>query len=211
MKKTIINILRFLNKEKYYLIISIIIGVIFTSKIYADNLQKGISEKVIRFHVLANSDSANDQMLKLMVRDAVLERFEKELKISGDVSQTREILNNNLLEIKAVADGVIKQQGYNYSTKVYLASENFPTRKYGDITLPSGDYETLRIDIGGGEGHNWWCVMFPPLCYVDVSSDTVPIEEKMKIKEQFGKEEFEAVTEDSYKVNYKFKIAEIWE
>lgn len=135
--------------------------------------QQTIEKKVIRFHVIANSDSNEDQALKLKVRDKVLEYIYPKLKDSKNLDESRNILKENDEEIKKVAQDVIMNSGYNYSVNTTLDMENFPIKSYGNITLPQGKYEAYRIIIGSGEGRNWWCVMFPPLCFIDITKGQV--------------------------------------
>lgn len=153
-----------------------------------------ISEKLIRFHVIANSDREDDQALKLKVRDEVLKYIQPKLKDSKSIEQSREILKNEDKKILDIANEVIKANGYSYNTESTLSKEYFPVKTYGNITLPQGEYEAYRIIIGTGEGKNWWCVMFPPICFVDITKGEVAYEETEKeMKEVLDDKEFEAV------------------
>lgn len=123
-----------------------------------------IESRVLRLHILANSDSESDQALKLKVRDAVLKISPE---IFGDVSSKQEAIEKakaDLPKFIAEAERIIKAEGYNYSVKAEVVNDKFNTRVYENFTLPAGDYDAVRITIGSGEGHNWWCVMFPALC-----------------------------------------------
>lgn len=123
-----------------------------------------LNEELIRLHVVANSDSREDQEVKLQVRDAVIESLEADLKSLGDVEQAKAYLQENLPKIQAVANQTLKKAGYSGDAVVSLCKEAFDTRDYDTFSLPAGIYEALRIVIGEGEGHNWWCVVFPTLC-----------------------------------------------
>lgn len=123
-----------------------------------------LNEELIRLHVVANSDSREDQEIKLQVRDAVIESLEADLKSLGDVEQAKAYLQENLPKIQAVANQTLKKAGYSGDAVVSLCKEAFDTRDYDTFSLPAGIYEALRIVIGEGEGHNWWCVVFPTLC-----------------------------------------------
>lgn len=123
-----------------------------------------LNEELIRLHVVANSDSREDQEVKLRVRDAVIESLEADLKSLGDVEQAKAYLQENLPKIQAVANQTLKKAGYSGDAVVSLCKEAFDTRDYDTFSLPAGIYEALRIVIGEGEGHNWWCVVFPTLC-----------------------------------------------
>jgi stage II sporulation protein R len=123
----------------------------------------------IRFHVIANSDSPEDQQLKLRVRDRLLERFGPELSDIHSIDQGRRIIGEKLSAIREVALEEIKSSGRTYPVQVMFGRFPFPTRVYGDLVLPAGEYEALKVIIGQGKGANWWCVMFPPLCFIDIS------------------------------------------
>lgn len=172
-----------------------------------------VKDILIRFHVIANSDSDEDQNLKLKVRDEVIEYLYPMLKESKSLDESRKILLDNEDEVNNIAQDVIKGNGYNYKTKIQLSHENFPEKSYGNIILPQGNYEAFRIIIGSGEGRNWWCVMFPPLCFIDVT--------KGKVEEDESKKELDREVEknrddgskseedDEEKVVVKFKLFEI--
>lgn len=126
-----------------------------------------VKDLLIRFHVIANSDSEEDQNLKLKVKNKVIDYLYPYLNDSKSLDESRQILKDRMEEVKKLAEEVIKDNNYKYSIKVELSRENFPEKSYGKITLPQGNYEAFRIIIGSGQGKNWWCVMFPPLCFVD--------------------------------------------
>lgn len=179
------------------LFILIIIFVYSTWMIY-NNQSKLSNEDFIRFHVIANSNTDADQKLKLKVRDAVLAKINNELvqeamsqdleafqasdavvlnarnkeasrtRVTLDLEQSKKYIQENLKEIEAAAAHVVKENGYDYPVKAELGVRWIPQKSYGDITFPSGNYEALNITIGEGKGHNWWCVLFPPLCLIGV-------------------------------------------
>lgn len=159
--------------KKVILIISIflisfiyIIHPVLADKYLLDN---PYNEGIIRFHVRANSDREEDQALKLKVRDEILEVMVEKFKDSSSIDESREIIKENMNEIKLIAERVIRENNYDYPVDVFLGMDYFPTRKYGNMVFPQGTYETLLVTIGKGEGQNWWCVMFPPLCFVDIT------------------------------------------
>ena len=123
-----------------------------------------LNEDLIRFHVVANSDGAEDQTVKLQVRDAVLASLQEDLAKIADVEEAKAYLQANLPKIEAVANQTLKAAGFDCEAVATLCREAFDTRYYDTFTLPAGVYEALRITIGEGEGHNWWCVAFPTLC-----------------------------------------------
>ena len=126
--------------------------------------RKQLRDNLIRLHVVANSDSYNDQQLKLQVKDAIVESMKAELQQCSDISQARQYLQENLPRIQQTANAVLKMAGVNHETVVTLCRETFDTRYYDTFALPAGIYESLRIVIGDGNGRNWWCVAFPTLC-----------------------------------------------
>lgn len=210
-----------LQKEKNILLLSIFIGTfitiifILTTKSYSYNIQKGIANEVIRLHVLANSDENYDQQLKIKVKDSVIKMLENELNNSMSKDETRIILLQNLNKIEQKAKQIIEENGYNYNVSAKITFDYFPTKQYGDIILPAGEYEALKIEIGEAKGQNWWCVMFPPLCFIDVSVKEVPKEEKDKLKNILTDTEYDIITKAKNKndipIKIKFKIVEIWQ
>ncbi len=178
---------------------------------YASTVSSDIANSVFRLHIIANSDSDEDQSLKLLVRDNVL-NYMKE--ITPNVSTKEEaisILSAHLDDFKCIALKTINDAGYNYDVNIYVGKFDFPTKEYGDISLPSGIYDALRIEIGEANGHNWWCVMFPTLCFVDVSSGSLDDDSKGILESSLTDEEFSLVSEDSFEINLKFKIVEFFE
>ena len=128
-----------------------------------------LSSKLIRLHVIANSDSPEDQDLKLQVRDTIIGTLDREFEGVDDINISREFIKNNLKYIEEIARREIQKSGKNYSVTAMFDKFPFPVKTYGYVTLPAGEYEALRIIIGSGKGANWWCVLFPPLCFVDIT------------------------------------------
>ena len=176
---------------------------------YTHAVTTDIADSVFRLHVIANSDSAEDQNLKYIVRDKVIEYMSSISQNASSKEDVIEIAKANLDKIQAIASQTIRENGYTYSVNVEVGNFSFPSKRYGDITLPPGYYDALRIKIGEAEGQNWWCVMFPPLCFVDVTSGVVPDESKEIMKENLSKEEFDLISKNSNEVKVKFKIVEV--
>ncbi|MCL2592678.1 MAG: stage II sporulation protein R [Defluviitaleaceae bacterium] len=190
----------------------ITLGVAVSTKIYSDRIQQSIAEKVIRFHVLANSNLEADQELKLKIRDAVLAEYEGILNTSENIAETRSIILENMNGIQAVAEETIKLAGRNYSVAVSLGRSVFPTVEYENIRLPAGEYETLKIVVGEGVGDNWWCVMFPPLCFVDITRGVISDEALAELEETLTAEEFKLLTSsEDVAVEVRFRIVEWWQ
>lgn len=179
---------------------------------YAQNISTNIANSVFRLHVIANSDSEEDQNLKYKVRDKLLEYMNS---ICGNCKSKEEaitIVEENKDTFEQIAMNTIKKEGYSYSVKINIGNFEFPTKNYGDISLPAGYYDALRVEIGEAKGQNWWCVMFPPLCFVDVSSGVVPEESKELMENNLSEEEFALVSNQSDKeIQFKFKLLEFFE
>lgn len=168
-----------------------------------------ISEKLIRFHVIANSDSEGDQAVKLKVRDEVLRYISPRLKGAKSIDESREIIKNEDENLIKIAKKTLIENGYDYKLESTLSKEYFPVKTYGNITLPQGKYEAYRIIIGEGQGHNWWCVMFPPLCFVDVSKGQISYNETEKeMKEVLTEKEYNMVDNTKKSVDKNSKIVD---
>ena len=182
-------------KNKLYLVIifSLLGYLIYSYKntsTYANEMQESISEKILRFHVVANSDSENDQALKLKVRDAVLAYITPKLVDCSSLSETLTVIENESENLQEVATNIVAQEGYNYSINIAVTNCYFPMKTYADMVLPPGDYQALKIIIGEGLGHNWWCVMFPNVCFVGNSTAIMPDESKEKLQYILTEEEY---------------------
>lgn len=200
--------------KKYFVLMFVLILFLgFSAYSYVNAISKDLCNNVFRLHVIANSDSKEDQDLKYKVRDSLIEYMKS---LTSNVNTKEEailIAQNHIDEFKQLAKKVITDNGYNYNVNVEIGNFSFPTKTYGDISLPAGLYDALKVIIGNGEGQNWWCVMFPPLCFVDVTSGVVPEESKKNLSENLNDEEFNLIsnTDDSSIVNFKFKVVEFFE
>ena len=185
---------------------TVITAVLFLGgiKIRQQNLQQGIAEKILRFHVLAASDTKEDQELKLKVRDSVGIYMEENLKGALDKSESEELVRLPLGEIETVAEQTIKEEGYDYPVTASLAYVEFPEKTYGAYVFPAGTYEALEVVIGEGKGHNWWCVMYPNLCFSGSVYEVVDEEAEERLREVLSAEEYEAVfSSGNVKVEWK--------
>lgn len=168
-----------------------------------EQIQQGISGKIMRFHVVANSDSDGDQELKLKVKEAVVSYISPVLKESEDVNRSREILAEQQEEILEIAKQVIRDNGYDYPVTAGFEYTYFPTKSYGSYTFPPGEYEAFMIRIGKSRGKNWWCVLYPPLCFIDISHGVVDRESGGQLEEILTAEEFSAVSGEH--IGFRFK------
>ena len=198
------------------LFFAILIGLITTylfSPAMENNkkMQQDIAQKIIRFHVRANSDSDQDQALKLKVKDSVVDYLQTAMKESDSKENSITYIKNHLDEITAIADATIKKEGYNYKATAYITNEFFPTKVYGDVTIPCGNYDAFRIDIGSSSGQNWWCVLYPPLCFVEGSYGVATDESKMLLKNVLDEDEFNYITDtSSNKISFDLKFLSLF-
>lgn len=178
-----------------------------------DAYVNSIAGKIIRFHVIANSDTQSDQSIKLKVRDKVLAFMYPKLNASKSIDESRKILKKYDKQVKEIAFNVLKSAGYSYGVSSTLSHENFPVKTYGNITLPQGKYEAYRIILGQGKGKNWWCVMFPPLCFVDITKGEVSNRKtESEMKRVLNQNEYNLVDNtcsENKKIEVKFKIVDI--
>lgn len=202
-------------KRKRIILISLVLIALSAVVIgEAIDSKRSFEDKLIRFHVIANSDAPFDQALKLKVRDRIFYEMNDKFD-TKDINEARTIINENIDYIQRIALDEVSTNGYNYSVSIALEDCDFPTKNYGSITLPAGNYEALRIVIGEGEGKNWWCVLFPPLCFVDVKHGLTDEKTKEKMETVLSEEEFEIINNASQEgempVKVKFKTIEILE
>ena len=210
--KNILNLFKTLQ-VKMVIILSFLLFIYTTicAFSYAKNISNNITNNVFRLHVLANSDSQEDQNLKYKVRDNLLSYMNE---ICGNCSTKQEaitLVEKNKENFKQIALDTVKNEGYYYSVNINIGNFEFPTKDYGDISLPAGFYDALRVEIGDANGRNWWCVMFPPLCFVDISSGVVPNESKELLENNLSEEEFALISDNSNtKIKFKFKVLEFF-
>ena len=178
------------------LIVTMVIGVLPT------DAEGEIYDDTLRLHILANSDTSEDQALKLEIRDRILRKYGALLKMGNSIAEAKESVELLLPEIESDAKLWISELGYDYDVNATLSVEWYETRKYESFTLPAGYYSSLRVIIGEGAGQNWWCVMYPPLC-MEMASEYTPPDDGVI---DYSKEEIELITAGKYQV--KFKILE---
>lgn len=176
------------SKLKNFIIIILLLAVfVFINACsYVSAVSSNISNNVFRLHVIANSDSEEDQNLKYIVRNSIIEYVNS--STAGASSKEELISMLDLDKIRNIAQSTVYENGFSYSVTVELGHFDFPTKNYGDVSLPAGFYDALRVKIGKADGKNWWCVMFPPLCFVDVSSGIVPDSSKQILEENLDSE-----------------------
>lgn len=186
--------------SKIFLIGAIMICIMHAAQVEGQDLQRSIADKVLRFHVRANSDTEEDQALKLEVRNGIIQYLEELLAGADGLETSKELLYEHMEDVEAIASRVIYEKGYDYEVSIYFTREYFPVRKYGNVVLPPGEYEALRVDIGEAAGKNWWCILYPAMCFVE--STHAVYQEEEELLEVFTEEEYEYVTE--YTIRFKY-------
>ncbi len=201
-------------RKKVLVILAIIAVVLMGLNSYSKNktesIQKSIASKILRFHVLANSDEESDQDVKLLVRNAVGTYLKPYLSESNSLEETKQIVNEKMEEIINVSQQTLKDNGFDYSVSAKITTTEFPEKKYGEYTFPEGEYEALQIILGKGEGHNWWCVLYPEMCFRGSVYEIVDEEAKEELREVLTAEEYETVFNGG-KYEIRFKVLEFLE
>ncbi|MCI8465641.1 MAG: stage II sporulation protein R [Lachnospiraceae bacterium] len=159
----------------------------------AKAVHEDLADHILRFHVLANSDSEEDQALKLSVKAAILDYLEEALPEDSDLGTTKRFLAAHEVEIQKIAENLIASAGFDYSVTLSLEPWYFPTKSYGDLTFPCGTYEAFRVVIGEGGGKNWWCVLYPSLCFVDATCGIVPEDSKEELQTILDEDTYETL------------------
>lgn len=168
-------------------------------------LQHEIAEKILRFHVLANSDDEIDQDVKLKVRDAVGKYIEPKLAETKDLNETKLIVENEIDNIVKVANQTLEDNGFSYRATAAIKETDFPEKTYGNYTFPAGKYQALQIILGNGQGHNWWCVLYPNMCFRGSVYEIVSTEAEESLREVLTEEEYEEVfNSDNFTIDFKF-------
>ena len=177
-------------------------GAWYTRQYY---LQQQLAEKVLRFHVLANSDSMEDQQLKLEVRDAIGGYMQERMAMAVSKEACKAMVTEHLSDIEQVAGAVVKEAGFSYEVHAELTNCEFPVKAYGAYTFPAGNYEALRVTIGDGNGQNWWCVMYPNMCFENSVYEVVDEKAEESLRAVLDEAEYQAVLNSgTYEVRFRF-------
>jgi len=188
-----------------------IVYILISVSSYSNAVSEEISESIFRLHVIANSNSYEDQNLKYLVRDELIKFMNS---ICANVSSKQEAIKlaqENKNEFYNIAKKVITDNGFNYDVNIDIGNFTFPTKTYGDISLPAGFYDALKVEIGSSSGQNWWCVMFPSLCFVDITEGIVPEESKQNLQDNLGEENYNLIASNKFEFKLKFKLVELFE
>lgn len=201
------------QKLKSFILLALLLFlyVFISAQSYVTAVSTNLSDAVFRLHVIANSDTDADQALKLKVRDSLLAYMNEICSNCSTKDEAISLANQHKDEFQKIAEQTITNNGYNYSVKINIDNFYFPTKNYGDISLPAGMYDALRVEIGEAKGQNWWCVMFPSLCFVDISSGVVDDEAKENLEQNLEEESYSVISDTKKSdVKFKFKLIEFF-
>ena len=168
-----------------------------------------IAPEILRFHVLANSNSTQDQNLKLKVRTMLLNSIYEDLGENASLEDTKTYIRSHESILEKKAENYMKNLGFNYPTHMELTDCYFPTKTYGDMVFPCGNYEAVRVKIGEGKGHNWWCVLYPPLCFTDSSYAVVPDTSKEILRHSIDESDYLKLRKEPVKIHVKLKVLDL--
>lgn len=181
---------------------------LYHRKVKEQHVQQDIAKEILRLHVVANSDSKEDQELKMKVKETVVTYLRGSMRDASSVEEARAEIEKRLPEIEEIAKEKMQTEGYDYEVQAELGECYFPVKEYGDLTFPAGEYEALRVNLGESAGKNWWCVMYPSLCFVDATYQVVPDSSKEKLKDSLTEEEYNSLLDGGDKVQYSSRIIE---
>lgn len=189
--------------KKAIVLFVLILMAALSIKVYSDDIQKDLQEGMVRLHIVANSDSGQDQAVKLMVRDAVLRDIKNKMNmgienVNGDIKSIIDTANNTLYE-----------NGMDYTASANFGKIHFPEKSYKNLTLPEGEYNAVEIILGNGAGHNWWCVLYPPMCIMDDNKAVMSVAAAQILRKNLKSETYDIVTKNDKEVVVKFKVVEI--
>lgn len=169
-------------------------------------LASRLAPSILRFHILANSDSASDQKVKLEVRSLILDYMQEHLRSSSDKAETSRYINDHRAELEETANTYLAKQGFDYEAELELTNCYFPTRTYDHLVVPAGYYDAARIILGKGRGHNWWCVLYPRFCFVDAACERVPDESMELLRDKLNQDDYLALEDNRPDITVRFLL-----
>lgn len=197
-----------MSKKNILIIIFLfLIYFIFYSFSYSHSVSQELEENLFRLHIIANSDSEEDQALKLYVRDKVV-NYLHQFSFSSK-SELISFINNNIAELENVVNDSINEKGYSYPFSIEISNSFFPKKDYNNIHLPAGSYDGLKIKIGESDGKNWWCVLFPPMCLIDSNTCELSQESNNILEDSISEETYSIISDEKKPCTFKFKIVDI--
>lgn len=177
--------------------------------IYGYSAQKGLSDNLLRLHIVSNSNSEFDKEIKLMVRDAIIKEAGNKFSHAESKKECRRLLLSESEEIEKTAQRILDENNTGYTAKVSLEKLYIPRKTYDGIILPEGSYEGFMVRLGKSEGENWWCVVYPPLCFTEEVCGELSDEAKEYLRQTLPAESYNLITGDGISIKYKFKIVEL--
>lgn len=182
-------------------------------KNYSDHVFGSISNNFFRLHIVANSDSTEDQVIKYEIRDSILNYISPELKNSKSKDEALRIIQSNIPAFYDLSNNILSKHNVNYSVNISVGNYNFPTKDYSNFVLPEGNYDALKIELGNASGQNWWCVMFPSICIIDNSTFSTQDSTNDILENSLDSEELSIISKDtdSPDIKIKFKLIELFE
>lgn len=205
--------MHYINKTRFF-ILTVILTLLFSILLsYAKYTGNNLSDSVVRLHIIANSNSPSDQELKLKVRDRILKEVSNIFEGSTSPEEALKYAKQNSSLIAEIAEDEIKKQGFDYDVDIRIGNFPFPTKVYNDIMFPAGSYNAVRVEIGSGMGENWWCVMYPPLCFTD-GTVTISNESRDNLKANMTENEYNLITGKQsgvIPVEIRFKVVELFQ
>lgn len=202
--------MQYINKQRFlalflFLTLLFTIGLSYTKKTF-----NNISDSVMRLHIIANSDSETDQSMKLRIRNRILRETQNIFTNAQSPKETISLAKESISLIRKIAENEVERMGFDYKVKVTIGEFPFPTKSYGNLTLPAGKYNAVRIELGEAQGKNWWCVLYPPLCFTDgvlsASPDTMS-----KLENNLSENDFNLISQNTVPVKVRFKIVEVFQ
>lgn len=203
------------NKLKNFIILAILLFLytFICAQNYVSAVSNNLSQAVFRLHVLANSNSEEDQNLKYKVRDGLIKYMNNICSNCSTKAEAISIANKHKNDFQEIAQNIVKGNGYDYPVKINIGNFYFPTKNYGDISLPAGPYDALKVEIGEAKGQNWWCVMFPSLCIIDSNNLNFSESSEQLLQENLSEEELSIISNSNATpdIKIKFKLIELFE
>ncbi len=181
--------------------------------LYSASVMKDLKENIVRLHVVADSNDEEAQALKLKVRDSVAQYTAELLKDVESAEESYRILQMNMDKIQEIAQDRARAEGCSLPVTAQIGDFEFPVKSYGNITLPTGNYNAVRVTIGEGQGQNWWCVLFPPLCFVDAEATAVSASGRAQLQENLSEETYAVIENppESEEIQIRFKVVDFFE
>lgn len=189
--------------RKIILLVLLICEIMMMGKVYSKNITDEISDSILRMHILANSDKECDQNIKIKVRDYVIEYInDKNIENKSDVIES-------ITDIKKDIDNLLKENGFEYKSEIFISNSEFDTRTYSNISIPAGNYQALKIVLGEGKGKNWWCVAYPPLCFTESVTGKISSKGNKLLRESLNNESYNIIKNKNIEYRIKFKSVEL--